>query len=437
MKERLLSAIESPKNLEALYRENPKEFKQFFPEIYGRFPNSIILQVWNERLISDNANESQTSNMWSYKHILLIVLLSLVAGTLLRLPIIAEDAIDPEWFFTRNLGGILIVPLMIYFSYQRSQDRRTVTASFVIVAGVLIFLNLLPFEFNGSSWEFRDKYRSFDDAITVAEIHIPLFLWLMFGVLYAGRTWMNSTNRMNFLRYNGEIIVYATIIFLSGMVLSGITLSLLSLIEKTYELTEWYGMNIIPYGVAAIPLVASFLIDKVIGRRFNIAPTLGKIFAPLFLITTIAYLVLMIVYKQSPYNDRDSLIIFNVLLIVVLGLLMFSVAERDTNAAVGLNDYINLGLVITTLILDVVVLSAVVFRMTNDIYGLTPNRTAILGINLLVFGHLVGILYHYARFVLNKNVFLNLENWIARYLPAYAVWSLGISIALPLIFWYK
>lgn len=437
MKERLLSAIESPKILEALYQENSKEFKRIFPEIYAQFPNSVILQVWSERLNYDNANEAQTSNTWSYKHILLIVLLSLVAGTLLRLPIVTDEAIDPEWFFTRNLGGIIIITLMIYFFFQRSQDRRTVLVILGIVAGSLLFLNLLPFEFNGSSWDFRDKYRSFDDAIAVAEIHVPLLLWLMFGVVFAGKAWKNSLDRMGFLRYNGEIIVYTTIILLSGMVLSGITLSLLSLIEKTYELTDWYFENIIPYGVAAAPLVASFLIDKVIGRRLNIAPTLGKIFTPLFLITTIAYLILMIVYRQSPYNDRDSLIIFNVLLIVVLGLLMFSVAERDPNAAVGLNDYINLGLVITTLILDVVVLTAVVFRMTNDVYGLTPNRTAILGINLLVFGHLIGILYNYARFVSNKGAFTKLESWIASYLPAYVVWSLGISIALPLIYWYR
>ena len=96
-----------------------------------------------------------------------------------------------------------------------------------------------------------------------------------------------------------------------------------------------------------------------------------------------------------------------------------------------------MGLIVTTVVIDLVALSAVVFRMTTDIYGLTPNRTAILGLNLLVFCHLVGILYYYARFVLKKDTFSKLENWIAQYLPAYAVWAIIISIALPLIFWYR
>jgi len=437
MKDRFLSAIGSPKDLETLYQENPKEFRQVFPEIYTQFPDSIILQVWNERLKHDIVSEIKPVDAWSYKTILFIALLSLMAGTLLRLPIVNNATVDPEWFFSRNLGGVLIVSLMFYFLFQRPQNRRTTIVVFAMTAIVLLFLNLLPFEYKGSSWEFYKKYRSFSDAIAVAELHIPLLLWLMLGVVFAGKTWMNSSGRMSFLRYNGEMVVYTTVVLIGGMLLSGLTLGLLALVERSYELTEWYTENIIPYGIAAIPLVASFLIDKVIGRRLNIAPTLGKIFTPLFLLTTVAYLIIMIVYRQSPYNDRDSLIIFNALLIVVLGLLIFSVAERNPDVVIGVNDYLNIGLVLTTLIIDLIALSAVIFRATSDIYGLTPNRIAIIGINLFVFGHLVGILYYYIRFVLHKGTFLKLESWIARYLPAYAVWSLGISIALPLIFWYR
>jgi hypothetical protein len=251
------------------------------------------------------------------------------------------------------------------------------------------------------------------------------------------KSWKEVNERMNYLRYNGELIIYTTVILIGGMVLSGITLALLGLIENSYELSRWYEENVIVYGAVAAPIVATFLIEKVLGRRLNIAPTLAKIFTPLFLLTTIGYLIIMAVYQSSPYNDREYLIAFNILLIIVLGLSIFSIAERDSKAPFNLSDYMNIGLIMATLIIDLIALSAIVFRLTNDNYGLTPNRTAILGINLLVFFHLVGILFYYIRFILNKSLFTKLENWITRYLPVYAVWAAVISIVLPLIFWYR
>lgn len=437
MKEEILSVIESPKELESLYQENTKEFQQAFPDIFAQHPDSIILQVWHERLSHVDEHESEQSvGAWSYKNILLIAVLSLIAGTLFKLPINFEK-IDSEWFYTRNLAGIFIVPLMTYFFFQRPHSKKAVVIILGVTMGALLYLNLLPFDYDGSSWKFHERFRSFDDAIAVAELHVPLLLWLILGVVFAGKNWRDKFGGMIFLRYNGEVIVYTTVIVIGGLILTGITLTLLSLVEESSELSNWYLENVIPYGVVAAPIVASFLIEKIIGKRFNIAPVLAKIFTPLFLLTTVGYLIVMIVYKNSPYNDREYLITFNILLIVVLGLLMFSVAERSPSAPVGLNDYINICLVLATLIIDLIALSAIIFRLSNDVYGFTPNRTAILGINLLVFCHLIGILFHYARFVSNKSSFQKLENWIAGYLPVYAIWSLTISITLPLIFWYR
>lgn len=437
MKEKILSAIESPKELESLYQENSKDFQRTFPDIFAQHPDSIILQVWNERLSHIDEQESQQGvGVWSYKNIFLIALLSLIAGTLFKLPINFEK-IDEEWFYTRNLAGIFIVPLMVYFFFQRPQMKRVVLIVLGVTIGAWLYLTLLPYEYAGSSWELREQFRAFDDAITVAELHVPLFLWLLLGVAFAGKNWRVASDRMNFMRYNGEVIVYTTIIIIGGVVLTGITLGLLSLIERSYELSDWYMDNVIPYGVVAAPIVATFLIDKIIGRRLNIAPTLAKIFIPLFLITTIAYLIIMAVYQQSPFNDREYLMAFNILLIVVLGLLIFSIAERNPDALIGLNDFMNIGLVLATLAVDLVALFAVLFRMTTDVYGLTPNRTAILGINILVFSHLVGILFHYIRFAMKKDGFIKLEKWIADFLPVYAIWSLAISVILPLVFWFQ
>ena len=145
----------------------------------------------------------------------------------------------------------------------------------------------------------------------------------------------------------------------------------------------------------------------------------------------------MVIYQKNPFGDRDYLVALNILLIVVLGLLIFTIAERNTIPPPSTNDYLNIGLAFAIIILDVIALSSSVFRTASDIYGLTPNRIAILGINLLVFVHLLGILINYIRFVWKGKPFEKLENWIAGYLPYYAIWAILVSILLPIFFWYK
>ena len=326
---------------------------------------------------------------------------------------------------------------MIYFFLQRNHPRRSPVVVLAIGAVALLYLNLLPGEYGLDSYEFSRKYRSFSDALAVAHLHIPLFLWLLLCVAIDSKNWRKTTERMNYLRYNGELIIYTTMILIGGMVLTGITLALLSLVEDSYELSSWYQENVIVYGAVAAPIVATFLIEKLIGSRLNIAPVLAKIFTPLFLLTTIVYLIIMVIYQKSPFDDRDTLIAFNALLIIVLGLSMFSIAERNPEASSGISDYMNIGLILVTLVIDLAALSAVLFRLADDVYGLTPNRIAILGINLLVFCHLVGIFLYYVRYISNKSSFTKLENWITRFLPVYAVWAVVISVALPLIFWYR
>lgn len=433
METKIVEAMNSPKELEMLYRENPDEFFQAFPSVFASHPESAIFQVWQERLSYEAESEKrQVVSAWTFKNILILVLLIAIAGTIFKLPDYFKS-IDDSWFYSRNLALVFIVPLITYF-VQRTKSLKFTVLVFVITAGSLIYLNFLP---DNSSYQFSRMHRAFSDALTSAELHIPLFLWLVTGVAFAGEEWKNSSARMGFLRYNGEVIIYTTILIIGGGILTAITLALLGFIEKSYELSEWYQDYAMMYGFVATPIIATFLLDKVIDKRINIAPTIAKFFTPLFLITTFAYLVIMVIYQKNPFGDREYLVALNILLIVVLGLLIFTIAERNIASPPNTGDYLNIGLSLTTIILDAIALSASVFRTASDIYGLTPNRIAILGINLLVFVHLLGILINYVRFVWKDKPFEKLENWIAGYLPYYAVWAILVSIFLPIFFWYK
>jgi hypothetical protein len=433
MEDKIIEAIDSPKALESLFRENPNHFLKAFPSVYSNHPESLILQVWQER-INYESEKGQGVPVWSFKNILMLILLTAIAGTILKLPDFF-DSIDYSWFYDRELALVFIVPLIVYFAL-RIKSIKYVVLVFLITAAALLYLNFLPSR-GDNYYQFAKMYGAFDDALSNAELHIPLFLWLLVGVAFAGKDWKKTSSRMGFLRYNGEVIIYATILIIGGAILTGITLALLNFIENSYELSEWYQEYVIMYGIVAIPIIATFLLDKVIDKRINIAPTIAKIFVPLFLLTTIAYLIIMMVYQKNPFGDREYLMVLNILLIVVLGLLIFIIAERNPASPPGTSDYLNIGLAFITVILDVIALSATLFRSTSDIYGLTPNRIAIIGLNLLVFVHISGILFHYVRFVRKDKPFEKLENWIAGYLPCYAVWAILVSVILPVFFWYK
>ena len=98
-------------------------------------------------------------------------------------------------------------------------------------------------------------------------------------------------------------------------------------------------------------------------------------------------------------------------------------------------DVMNMALVTVTLAIDLVALSAILFRLSS--YGFTPNRIAVLGANLLVFCHLCGIVLQYVQFCRGAQIFSSLENWIVGYLPAYTLWTGIVAFLFPFVFRFK
>jgi len=316
----------------------------------------------------------------------------------------------------RNLGGIITGALILYFCIQKRCAAKVITTIMAILLAALFYLNLLPDASNS-------------DSIILANLHMPFVLWSLLCIAFLGGAWRNLRGRMDYIRYSGELLIYSTVILIGGMVLTGLTFALFGLIDLNIE--EWYLKNVVIYGTIGSPLVATLLITEIVGKRFKIAPLLARIFTPLFLLTVVVYLLAMVVNHGSPFTDRDFLIVFNGLLLIVLGLCVFSISERSTKESAGAVDIMNIGLVAATLVIDVMALTAILFRLSS--YGFTPNRLAVLGANLLAFCHLAGIFYYYTRYAVNNGAFENIENWIVKYIPVYTVWSICVAVGFPLI----
>jgi hypothetical protein len=95
-------------------------------------------------------------------------------------------------------------------------------------------------------------------------------------------------------------------------------------------------------------------------------------------------------------------------------------------------DRIQLVTVAMALVLDVMVLAAMAGRIGD--LGFTPNRTAALGLNVLLLVDLAGAAWLSSRFVAGHVAFHRLERWQTSYLPVFAVWVAAVVVLVPPLF---
>jgi hypothetical protein len=162
------------------------------------------------------------------------------------------------------------------------------------------------------------------------------------------------------------------------------------------------------------------------------APVLTRVFAPLFAALLLVFLAAMLVTGRGINPDREILIGFDLLLVVVFGLLLYSISARDPLAPPGPSDWIQLTLVATALVVDVLALLAIGTRIFE--LGYTPNRATALGENVVLLVNLAGSAVLYAAFLRRRVPFARLWSWQTTYLYVLAGWAAVVALAFPPLF---
>nr|NIS28782.1 hypothetical protein [Actinomycetota bacterium] len=130
--------------------------------------------------------------------------------------------------------------------------------------------------------------------------------------------------------------------------------------------------------------------------------------------------------------DRDVLLLFNVMLIVVLGLLLYAISAREPSAPPGLFDWQQLALVVSALLIDALVLVEVAGRIGE--WGVSPNRVAALGENVVLLVNLAWSAWLLWTFLRRRGRMTKLDRWQTGYLAVYAAWAWFVVLALPPLF---
>ncbi len=316
----------------------------------------------------------------------------------------------------RNVSLFVLPFLAGYFARRRQLDTRhwVLTAAPFVLAALVV--NLYP-------W-------SADSATEVlVALHLPVVLWFAVAYPYMGGTLQSHERRMDFVRFTGEWFIYYVLIALGGGVLMGLTVAILEPTGVDVDrIAEW----VLPSGAAGAVIVAAWLVESKQRVVENMAPVLTMLFTPLFAVMLAGAAVVYAVTGLGGAFDRDLVSVFDALLLVVLALVLYGMSARDPSTSPHWMDGIQLVAVVSALVLDVMVLGAMVARIGE--LGFSPNRTAALGLNLVLLVNLAGAAWLSARFLKRRSTLHRLERWQTSYLPVFALWAATVVVILPPLF---
>jgi hypothetical protein len=235
---------------------------------------------------------------------------------------------------------------------------------------------------------------------------------------------------MDFVRFTGEWLIYYVLLALGGGVLMGLTALILEPISA--DLVEQIPVWVLPSGAAGAVIVAAWLVESKQRVVENMAPVLTMVFTPLFAVMLAGAATVYAATGLGGGFDRELLSVFDALLLVILGLVLYGMSARDPSASPGWMDRTQLVAVVSALGLDGMVLASMVARIGE--LGFTPNRAAALGLNLVLLVNLAGAAWLSIRFLTGRVGFNRLERWQTTYLPVFAVWAAVVVIILPPLF---
>jgi len=404
--EAFLVAVKRMGNLDALSRE---------------FARAHSERLWKQLVMAPDADGPANT---SYAETLVVLGLAVAAALAIKVPALFGIRLSPDDelppFYVRNAGLFVFPLLTLYFVWKRGLN---------FVSGLWLALPFAAGAVFANVYCFRPR----GDTELLTALHLPIALWLAVGFAYVRGRWFADGGRMNFVRFSGELAIYYVLIALGGGVLTGFTFMMFAAINMN---AAWFvGGWLIPCGAAGAVIIGSWLVEAKQNVIENMAPVLTRLFTPLFTVLLLAFLATM-AWTRSPINvKREVLIGFDLLLVLVVGLVLYAASARDPQAPPDFFDGLQLLLVVSALVVDGVALAAIAARISE--FGFTPNRVAALGENLILLINLAWSAWLYACFLHHRGSFAVLERWQIAYLPVYSIWAALVVVMFPPVFGYR
>lgn len=321
-------------------------------------------------------------------------------------------------FMALGVAGVLAA----YFFWR---DRRLDRSAIAAVSAALVAI--------GCAAAFYPFAAGYVDTFLLLVLHLPVLLAVLLGIPYLGERWRDSTAWMDYIRFVGEWLVYYALIALGGGVLIGLSMGIFLAfgIDAEGAFMGW----VVPAGIGGALVVTAWLVHLKRSVVENMAPVLTMVFTPLFTLVLLVLLVTVTVTGNALGQDRDLLVIVDLLLVVVWGLVLFGVSARPQGDRPRAFDWLQVVLIAATLAVDLLALAAIGTRISE--WGFTPNRVAALGENLVIAVNLAWSLWLSIGFLRRRRDIEALAAWQSRYLPVVGIWAAIVVFVFPPLFNFR
>jgi hypothetical protein len=420
-----------PERLEQLYQVAQKEdqgelFKSAVSVIYEEEPENMLIAAWFYRLQQALGTEKKASINWQ-----LAVPLSILTGLIFWLLSDIDNLVylDHLPYLILWWSPIAAMSALIFLSFtaKRNQFRA-------------VLLGIGLFAITGYAMLVApglDVPWKINHYLDLSAIHIPLLCWAALGVSVLGFR-SGETDRFAFLIKSIEVIITAGLYLIAGVVLGAITVGMFAALS--IDIPEIWLRLIIAGGFGLLPVLAvASVYDPTVdpaqqdfsqGLSRFIA-TMMRLLLPLTLGVLVIYLIVIPFYFFEPFNNRDVLIVYNLMLFAIMALLLGATPISGVDLSPQLQKWLRRGIISVAILAGLIslyALSATIFRTVEG--GWTINRLTIIGWNTINILILIWLTIKQFR--------SSMENWIdsshsafSSASIAYMVWGLFVVLVIP------
>ncbi|MFN8446204.1 MAG: hypothetical protein U0175_35770 [Caldilineaceae bacterium] len=426
--------------IESLFRSAQRsgetsKFAQAVDTLYQQTPQNLLYAAWHYRFVEDEpalappSDFTATRTIWQTALILSVIngLLFWLLSDMQRVTVL--DKVPLLAIVWAPIYAVILMAFLV-FAGGRSLSRWLALGAGLAVAAAYPI---------GTAW-WRQALRMEDPVSILLLIHLTALALYTTGffVLWEERS---SLARFAALNKAIETVITAGIFLAAGVLFTGVSYALFQALG--IDPPDWVMHLFVAGGVGLVPVLAVAAVYRpdlppqaqsfTQGLSRLIALVL-RILLPLALVVAVVYVVLIPFNFMRPFENRETLIVYNVMLFAVLGLIVGATPVHEEDVPAALRSWLRRGLLTLAalaLLVAVYAMAAVLYRTWSD--GITPNRFAVIGWNLVNIALLVQLLYREWR--------SDASEWLATVhatvntgLNWYVVWTVVLMIALPLLF---
>lgn len=431
--------------LERLYRQvrvagNDAAFREAMGKCAAENPGDILFSAWAYRLdvqstlpvvesAGQTVEQSQNRRWWMAvaTSVVLGILYAIFARGKLPIPIPSEA----DTLFWIGWGPLTTLGILFYLAMV---DRSW--KSIYRYAGLAIAVIPIAVYTAVTAWSTTN------DIAILDAIHLPFVAWAAIGIALILGHPDPARQCYAYLVKSVETVLAGGIYFAAVVIFLGLTYGIFAVLginlpDDELQTVATWGLGAIPvlalasvYNPTAAPVAQNWTTGLI-----RILRILTRLILPLALGLLVVYIFWFVpAYFWRPFQEREALIVYNATILAILVLLTVVVSgpvEELSPRQDTILRYAVLALGGLTLLLNIYALAAIASRTFR--FGLTPNRYAVFGWNVVTLLMLVVIGIRLWRGRLDSWVDIFRES-IAHASVFAVAWALWALISLPLLF---